>query len=134
MTHLLKEKTIEIASFSHLRGRTFSNAFIVADDAHNTTQDQMKTLLTRIGSGSQLVITGDLSDKSGGKKLEEKEKKNGLANLLKRLALTFEESDESSFSIVHFTDEDIMRSELTRKIIKFYQQTDDLMTDGGRYL
>ena len=137
LTHLLKEKTIEIASFSHLRGRTFSNAFIVADDAQNTTQDQMKTLLTRIGSGSQLVITGDLfseGKKSEGEKEERKEKKNGLANLLKRLALTFEESDESSFSIVHFTDEDIMRSELTRKIIKFYQQTDDLMTDGGRYI
>ena len=134
LTHLLKEKTIEVASFSCLRGRTFSNAFILVDDAQNTTQEQMKTLLTRIGSGSQLVITGDLSNKSEGEKEERKEKKNGLANLLKRLALTFEESDESSFSIVHFTDEDIMRSELTRKIIKFYQQTDDLMTDGGRYL
>jgi phosphate starvation-inducible PhoH-like protein len=126
---LLKEKTIEIAQFSSLKGRTFLNAYVVADDAQNTTLEQMKMLLTRVGSGCQLVITGNHKE---GKWVEKRE--NGLANLLKRLDLAFEDSDESPFSIVNFTDEDIKRSELTKKIIKFYQQTDEWMRDGGRYV
>jgi len=113
----IKNEVIEICPFSFLRGRTFKNCFIIADETQNTTKNQMQTLLTRIGDNCKTVITGDLTQSD--LKLGPFEK-NGLADLLERCERHFENSDEVCIDIVRFSEEDVLRSELVKKIINLY--------------
>ena len=127
MKSYLKSETIEICPFSYIRGRTFSDSFILADETQNTTISQMKTLLTRIGENSTIVLTGDLtqSDLCNGQNGQNGRsstcKANGLSDILQRIEKQFETSDESCISVVEFTEEDIVRSELVKKIVKLYE-------------
>ena len=79
-TRLMEKGVIEVAPLAYMRGRTISNAFIILDEAQNTTKEQMKMFLTRIGEGSRVVVTGDVTqiDLPYGKKV-------GLWRLLKFL-------------------------------------------------
>jgi phosphate starvation-inducible PhoH-like protein len=102
---------IDAMPLAYIRGETWSDRFVIADEMQNSTVLQMKTLLTRIGENSKLVITGDLSQSD----LNETE--NGLVDLLRRL----ENSSPLPFcEHVQFTEDDVVRSEFVKQILKLY--------------
>ena len=105
---------IEVAPLAYMRGRTLDNAFIILDEAQNTTPEQMKMFLTRIGFGSQAVVTGDITqiDLPDGKK-------SGLKIAQKVLSGI----DGIEFSIL--TEKDVVRHPLVQKIIKAYEKYDN---------
>lgn len=103
---------IEIAPLAFMRGRTFSAAFIILDEAQNTTIEQMRMFLTRFGEGVKVVITGDLSqsDIVG---------TNGLQWAVEKLAAC------SSVHIVKYSNSDVVRSALVRDILKYIDEPND---------
>ncbi|MCD6436200.1 MAG: PhoH family protein [Clostridiales bacterium] len=108
----LKEKgLIEVAPLAYMRGRTLDNSFIILDEAQNTTKEQMKMFLTRFGFGSKVVVNGDITqiDLPNGKM-------SGLIHASKALG----ELKEIGF--VYFTEKDVVRHSLVRKIIKSYEK------------
>ena len=110
---LMERGAIEIAPLAYMRGRTLSNAFIILDEAQNTTREQMKMFLTRLGDGSKMVITGDASqiDLPEGKR-------SGLihaTNLLK---------DVEGISVINLTDKDVVRNTLVMRIVRAYDKED----------
>ncbi|NLD47686.1 MAG: PhoH family protein [Clostridiaceae bacterium] len=111
----LEKGMIEVAPLAYMRGRTLDDSFIILDEAQNTTQEQMKMFLTRIGFGSKAVITGDITqiDLPG-------DKKSGLKEVIKIL------KDIKGISFVHLTDRDVVRHELVQKIIQAYDRYDKL--------
>ncbi len=104
---------IEVAPLAYMRGRTLDNAFIILDEAQNTTPEQMKMFLTRIGFGSRAVVTGDITqvDLPDGKKSGLKVAQKVLKNI-----------EGIEFSIL--TDKDVVRHPLVQKIIKAYEKYD----------
>lgn len=107
----LERGLIEIAPLAYMRGRTLDDSFIILDEAQNTTPEQMKMFLTRLGFGSKMVITGDVTqiDLPRGKK-------SGLVEAGKIL----EQIEEIGF--VHFTESDVVRHSLVQKIIVAYDR------------
>ncbi len=108
---------IEVAPLAYMRGRTLDNAFIILDEAQNTTPAQMKMFLTRIGFGSKVVITGDLSQKDLSFKAE-----SGLEVAVKVL----EGIDDIGFS--YLTNKDVVRHPLVQKIVHAYEKYEAKMT------
>lgn len=108
---LLERQTIEVAPLAYMRGRTLDDAFIILDEAQNTTPEQMKMFLTRLGNNSKAVITGDITqiDLPEGKK-------SGLIIASKILL------DIDGISINYFTDTDVVRHQLVQKIIRAYEK------------
>ena len=102
---------IEVAPLAYMRGRTLENAFIILDEAQNTTPAQMKMFLTRIGFGSKVVITGDLSQKDLPFKAE-----SGLEVAVKVL----EDIEDIGFS--YLTNKDVVRHPLVQKIVHAYEK------------
>lgn len=100
---------VEICPLAYMRGRTFENAWIIGDEMQNSTPAQMKMLLTRLGEGSKMVVTGDVQQHDRG--FEE----NGLSDLTRRV---FTVSDYIHH--VEFTDEDIVRHPAIREILSMY--------------
>jgi phosphate starvation-inducible PhoH-like protein len=111
----LKNEIIEICPLSYIRGRTFSDCFLLADETQNCTINQMKMLLTRIGQNCKVVMTGDTSQS------DLPTAANGLADLIERLEVHFESSDESCIDLVRFHDTDVVRSKVVREILKLYE-------------
>ncbi len=109
----MEKGLIEVAPLAYMRGRTLDNAYIVLDEAQNTTPAQMKMFLTRIGFGSKAIITGDLSQKD-----LPRDTKSGL-----EIALKVIKSIEE-ISVIHFTCEDVVRHPLVQKIVDAYEQYD----------
>ena len=109
----MEKGLIEVAPLAYMRGRTLDNAFIVLDEAQNTTPEQMKMFLTRIGYGSKAVITGDLTqiDLSDGRK-------SGLSDAAEIL------DSIEGIKIVEFTNKDVVRHPLVQKIILAYEKRD----------
>ena len=109
--HLLDEKIIEIAPLGMMRGRTFKNSWIVADEMQNCTISQMKMLLTRLGENSRLVITGDLeqNDRYG--------EINGLEDFLNKI----KGRRSDSISSVEFDKSDIEREEIVKEVLEIYE-------------
>jgi len=107
----LEKGTIEIAPLAYMRGRTLDDSFIILDEAQNTTPEQMKMFLTRLGFGSKAVVTGDLSqtDLPLGKK-------SGLA-IAKRILDGIE-----GIAVFEFSERDVVRHSLVRKIISAYDK------------
>ncbi len=105
---------IEVAPLAYMRGRTLDNAFIILDEAQNTTPEQMKMFLTRIGFGSRAVITGDITqiDLPDGKKSGLKTAQKVLKNI-----------EDIAFCML--TDKDVVRHPLVQKIIKAYEKYDN---------
>jgi phosphate starvation-inducible PhoH-like protein len=105
---------IEVAPLAYMRGRTLDNAFIILDEAQNTTPEQMKMFLTRIGFGSKAIITGDITqiDLPGDKRSGLKE----AAKILKNI-------DDIAFC--NFTEKDVVRHPLVQQIIKAYAKYDE---------
>lgn len=107
----LEKGMIEIAPLAYMRGRTLDNAFIILDEAQNTSPEQMKMFLTRIGFNSKAVITGDITqiDLPG-------DKKSGLKDVINVL------KDIDGIEFVFLTEKDVVRHELVRKIIVAYDK------------
>lgn len=107
---MLDEGVIEIAPLGFMRGRTFKYAYVIADEMQNATPDQTKMLLTRIGDGSSMVITGDLRQHDRGFD------KNGLKDFLERLAFR----QKSSMAVCTFGREHIERDPLVADVLDIY--------------
>ncbi|WP_367104165.1 PhoH family protein [uncultured Psychrobacter sp.] len=111
---MLEKQIIEIAPLAYMRGRTLNNSFVILDEAQNTTPEQMKMFLTRLGFGSRAVITGDISqvDLPRGTK-------SGLAQAMEIL------SDIEEIHITKFTSKDVVRHHLVQKIVEAYDIFDE---------
>ena len=107
LENMLKRNVIEIAPMGFIRGRTFDNAFVILDEAQNTTMGQMKLFLTRIGEYSTVVVNGDVSQK-------DIKGKSGLDDALERF------DGMKACQVIEFTEKDIVRSGLVREILKRY--------------
>ena len=112
---MLESGIIEIAPLAYMRGRTLSDCIIILDEAQNTTVQQMKMFLTRIGENSRIFITGDATQSDLPKRIP-----SGLVNALEIL------KDIDDISICHLSEEDIVRSPLVRKIIQAYEKAEDI--------
>ncbi len=110
---LMERGIIEVAPLAYMRGRTLDDAFIILDEAQNTTPQQMKMFLTRIGFGSQTVITGDITQVD-----LPKEHYSGLIHAQKIL------QQIEGISFCYFTHLDVVRHPLVQQIIGAYEQED----------
>lgn len=110
ITKYLEEGVIEISPLAYMRGRTFKNAYIVADEMQNATVSQMKMLLTRIGEGSQMVVTGDLAQ-------ADRLNDNGLIDFCRLLA---EKPELKHIDVAEFTAMDIERHEAVKEVLSIY--------------
>lgn len=111
---LMEEKIIEIAPLGFMRGRTFKNCWIIADEMQNSTVSQMKMLLTRLGENSRLVITGDLEQHDKPNEL------NGLEDFLNK----FRGRRSSSISSFEFNSSDIQREEVVKEVLDIYSSNE----------
>ena len=111
VTKMLEKRIIEIAPLAFMRGRTLSDAFIILDEAQNTTNEQMKMFLTRIGFGSKAVVTGDITqiDLPRGQKSGLKEAQRVL-------------DDIDMIEFVYFSEKDVVRHKLVQLIVKAYEE------------
>jgi phosphate starvation-inducible PhoH-like protein len=118
---LLERGTIEIAPLAFMRGRTLNDAFVILDEAQNTTSEQMKMFLTRLGLGSKAVITGDITqiDLPFGQT-------SGLVEVMRIV----QRVDGIAFS--RFADRDVVRHPLVQQIVKAYEAYGRDDTDGAR--
>jgi phosphate starvation-inducible protein PhoH and related proteins len=110
---LIEDKEIEISPLAFMRGRTFKNAWIIADEMQGSSVNQMKMLLTRIGEGSKIVITGDLEQTD--KKMQND---NGLQDYLARLS-TYR---GDNMSYVEFTAQDVRRHPIIKDVLELYSK------------
>ena len=106
----LEKGVIEIAPLAYMRGRTLDDAFIILDEAQNTTPEQMKMFLTRIGAGSRAVITGDITQID-----LPSDRKSGLIEAQRIL------SEVEGLSFIRFTEKDVVRHELVQRIVRAYE-------------
>jgi phosphate starvation-inducible PhoH-like protein len=106
---MIKEGVIEISPLAYMRGRTFKDSYIIADEMQNATPNQMKMLLTRIGQGSKMVVTGDLAQ-------ADRLKDNGLIDFVNHL----EKSDTQHIAVCHFAQGDIERHEAVKEVLEIY--------------
>src|ERR1019366_4299333 len=106
---LLERGVIEVAPLAFMRGRTLNDAFVILDEAQNTTSEQMKMFLTRLGFGSKAVITGDVTqiDLPQGRA-------SGLVEAMKVV------NDIEGISFIYFDDRDVVRHKLVQQIVKAY--------------
>ena len=117
---LMERGVIEIAPLAYMRGRTLSDAFVVLDEAQNTTPEQMKMFLTRLGFNSKFVITGDLSQR------DLVGRRGGLADVEQILGRV----DDVAFS--HLERADVVRHALVGRIVEAYDAYDDVREQRPR--
>ena len=116
---LMERGAIEVAPLAYMRGRTLSGAFIILDEAQNTTREQMKMFLTRMGEGSKVVVTGDVTqiDLAG--------KESGLVHATDIL------DGVESIAVCRLTAKDVVRHPLVMRIIRAYEKDDERMAQKG---
>jgi phosphate starvation-inducible PhoH-like protein len=107
---MLERGTIEVAPIAFMRGRTLNDAFVILDEAQNTTSEQMKMFLTRLGFGSKAVVTGDITqiDLPSGRP-------SGLVEAMKVVGSI------EGIEFVHFDERDVVRHQLVQQIVKAYE-------------
>ena len=107
---LIERGTVEVAPLAFMRGRTLNDAFVILDEAQNTTSEQRKMFLTRLGFGSKAVITGDITqvDLPAGRT-------SGLVEAMKIVGSI------EGISFIHFDDKDVVRHQLVQQIVKAYE-------------
>jgi len=110
VTKMLEKRIIEIAPLAFMRGRTLSDSFIILDEAQNTTGEQMKMFLTRIGFGSKVVVTGDVT---------QIDLPRGQRSGLKEAERVLQGIEEIDF--VYFNDKDVVRHKLVQMIVRAYE-------------
>ncbi|MEG1550922.1 MAG: PhoH family protein, partial [Oscillospiraceae bacterium] len=106
--------TIEVAPLAYMRGRTLDDSFIILDEAQNTTREQMKMFLTRLGFNSKIVVTGDITqiDLPSGKQ-------SGLKDVIKVLKKV------DDIRTIYFDERDVVRHRLVQEIVKAYEKSDE---------
>lgn len=118
----LESGEIEVAPLAFMRGRTLANAFVILDEAQNTTAVQMKMFLTRLGDHARMVITGDLSQVD-----LPKGTRSGLRHAMDVLASV------EGIAFVHFTDADVVRHPLVSRIVRAYERAEEQLKSGAQY-
>jgi phosphate starvation-inducible PhoH-like protein len=108
---MFERGAIEVAPLAYMRGRTLNQSFIILDEAQNTTPEQMKMFLTRIGFGTKAVITGDVTQID-----LQKHQKSGLVEVQKVL------KDTKGIAMTHFLSADVVRHPLVQKIVNAYEE------------
>lgn len=108
--YMINDNKIEIAPLAYMRGRTFKNSFIIADEMQNATDNQMKMLLTRIGDNSKIVVTGDLAQHDRGYE------QNGLKMFIERLM----SKGSDRIKLVEFCSADIERHPVVEEVLSLY--------------
>jgi len=127
VTKMVNDGVIEISPLAFMRGRTFKNAFIIADEMQNSSPNQMMMLTTRVGTSSRMVITGDLEQ-------SDKFIDNGLKDFISKYnyyTKNNEEKDDNSLNeikLIKLNDSDILRSVLVEKVLKMYNFKKDFTT------
>jgi phosphate starvation-inducible protein PhoH and related proteins len=111
ITHMLEEQIVEIAPLAFCRGRNFKQSYVILDEAQNCTPSQIKMIMTRIGEGSKIVITGDIEQ------ADRKTKDNGLMDLQERL----KSYDVPGLRLCQFDVKDIQRHQIIQHVLKLYQ-------------
>lgn len=114
IAEMLEDGVIEISPLAYMRGRTFKNAFVIADEMQNATPSQMKMLLTRLGENSRMVVTGDLNQ-------ADRPRENGL---LEFCNLYGQGGDYRMIAIARFEAKDVERHPVVKEILKIYKETD----------
>lgn len=117
-TRLMEREIIEIAPLAYMRGRTLEDAFVILDEAQNTTIMQMKMFLTRLGFNSKMIVNGDISQIDLPRKV-----KSGLIDATEKL------SKIPQIDFVHFSAKDVVRHPVVAQIINAYEQ-EALAADG----
>ena len=112
ISKLLNSKKIEISPLAFMRGRTFKNSIVIADEMQNSTPNQMFMIATRIGDNSKLLITGDLNQ-------SDRKEKNGLSDFINKINMYNENSE--GIVICEFDNKDIKRSKIVEKIVDIYE-------------
>jgi len=107
---MLNDNKVEVAPLAYMRGRTFKNSYIIADEMQNATDNQMKMLLTRIGDNSKLVVTGDLHQHERGFE------NNGLVRIMERLQKT----SSDRIKMINFDHRDIERHPVVSEVLDLY--------------
>ena len=117
----LERGTIEIAPIAFMRGRTLNDSFVILDEAQNTTSEQMKMFLTRLGFGAKAVITGDITqiDLPVGRT-------SGLVEAMKVV------HSIEGIAFVHFDERDVVRHKLVQQIVKAYEAFSNGNGEAGR--
>ncbi len=118
---LVEKQAIEVAPLAYMRGRTLDDAFIILDEAQNTTPEQMKMFLTRMGVGSKVVVTGDVTQVD----LPEKTR-SGLVDALHIL------KGIDGIAQVYLTEKDVVRHRLVQQIVKAYERAQPSRPSGPR--
>ena len=114
IAEMLEDGVIEISPLAYMRGRTFKNAFVIADEMQNATPSQMKMLLTRIGDNSRMVVTGDLNQ-------ADRPRENGL---LEFCNLYGQGGEYRMIAMARFEQQHVERHPVVREILKLYKDTD----------
>ena len=109
LNSMIDHNLIEVAPLAYMRGRTLNNSFIILDEAQNSTKEQMKMFLTRLGKNSKAVITGDIT---------QIDLPNAFSGLVHVIPLI---KDIPGIEVCEFSDKDVLRHPLVRKIIKAYE-------------
>lgn len=112
---LMERNVIEVAPLAYMRGRTLSNAFIILDEAQNTTKEQMKMFLTRMGEGSKMVVTGDVTQ------IDLDGKQSGLVHATRIL------DEVEGISVCTLTAKDVVRHPLVMRIIRAYEKDSEAL-------
>ena len=118
---LLEKGSIEVAPLAYMRGRTLDDSFIILDEAQNTTVEQMKMFLTRMGASSKVVVTGDITqiDLPSGKR-------SGLVDAIQVL------KNIDDIAMVRFSDKDVVRHKLVQEIVKAYEKAGQRQSPAGQ--
>lgn len=114
VTKLMDKNVIEVAPLAFMRGRTLNESFIILDEAQNTTIEQMKMFLTRLGFGSKMVITGDITQIDLARSNQ-----SGLLHAMEVL------TNEDQISFCHFESKDVVRHKLVQRIVLAYEKFND---------
>lgn len=114
VSNLIERRTIELAPLAFMRGRSLNESFIILDEAQNTTVEQMKMFLTRMGFGSKSVVNGDITQID-----LPTEKKSGLEHALSVV------SDIEKIASVHFSHKDVVRHRIVQEIVEAYEKNKD---------
>jgi len=111
MKKFIENKTIEIAPLAYMRGRTLKNAFILLDEAQNTTKSQLKMFLTRLGENSKMIVTGDISQID-----LKQDQSSGLIDAKNKL------QDINGIGFTLLDSSDVLRHKLVKKILDKYKK------------
>lgn len=122
---LMLDNTIEICPLAYMRGRTFKNSYIIADEMQNCSPSQMQMITTRLGKGSKLVITGDINQ-------SDRSQDNGLSDLIKKIDMYFSQNSDIMrlIKVIDFSKDDVYRSSVVKQVLEIYNSNEIFSRDS----